>query len=84
MSCGFDVSSLDIVSWRVWEEEETDSEDDTPEELNADWDSVSTGVGSVRGRVDDTRCEQDTDGDTELVTGDQGTSNFLGALRTVS
>lgn len=39
-SSGLDVSSLDVVSWGIWQEEETDSQDKTPGELDADRDSV--------------------------------------------
>jgi hypothetical protein len=49
-----------------------------PEELDTDGDSVGSGIGSVLGGVDDTGCEEETDGDAELVAGDDGTSDLSG------
>ena len=70
ISCSLEVTLLDIVSRRVWEEEETTAEDDSPCKLNGDGDSVCASIGAVLGSVDDDRGEQDTDGDAELVSGD--------------
>lgn len=77
---GFDVSSLDEVSWRVWQEHETASEDDSPSELDSDWDSVGTSVGSVLCSIDHARSEQQTDGNAELISCNQGTTDFLWTL----
>jgi hypothetical protein len=44
--------------------------------LDAHWDSVGTSVHPVLGGVDDTVGDQDTDGDTELVSGYDGASDL--------
>jgi len=44
--------------------------------LDTDWDSVGTSIHPVLGRIDDTVGDQDTDGDTELVSGYDGTSDL--------
>ena len=31
---------LDEVTWRIWEEEKTNTEDESPEKLNSNWDTV--------------------------------------------
>ena len=73
------VLTLDKVSGRLGEHEETESEDGTPSELETDGDSVSTVVGPVLGEVDDDRGDHDTDGDAELVSRDQSSSDLSGA-----
>jgi hypothetical protein len=44
--------------------------------LNTHWDSVGTSVHPVLSGVDDTVGNQDTDGDAELVSRYDGTSNL--------
>lgn len=75
----FDLTALDEVARRVGEEEETDSEDDSPGELDADGDLVGLHGVHVFGSVDDAGGEEQTDGDAELVTGDESTTDTLGA-----
>lgn len=74
------AATLDEVSGRVGEEEETTGEDDGPGELETDGDLVGLHAVEVLGSVDDTGSEEETDGDAELVTGDESTTNLLGAL----
>lgn len=69
-------SLLDEESRRVGKEEKTGTEDQGPSKLNCNGDSVRTSVSSVLGTVDDTRGEQESDGDGELVTRHNGTSNL--------
>lgn len=71
-----ELSLLDEETWRLWKEEETDGENDSPKELDADWDSVRSSIVAVLGGVDDAVGEQDTDGNAELVTSDEGTANL--------
>jgi len=52
------VALLDKVSGRLGEEEETDSKDDCPEELNGDRNPVRTRIGPVLGGVGDAGGEQ--------------------------
>ncbi|KAH3674048.1 hypothetical protein OGATHE_002028 [Ogataea polymorpha] len=67
----------DVVSRRFWEQDESDSKNDGPDELQSNRDSVGAGVVSVLGAVVNTGREQQSDGDEELVTGNDGTSDFL-------
>jgi hypothetical protein len=75
----FDLATLDKVSGRVGEEEETTSKDDSPGELDTDGDLVRLHGVELLSSVDDAGGEEETDGDTELVTGDESTTNTLGA-----
>ncbi len=79
--CLFEVSALDVVTWGIWESEETSSKNDSPSKLNGDWDTVLSGVVDVLCDVDEDRGEEDTDGNAELVTCDQGTTNSLWSLQ---
>lgn len=76
----FDSALLDEVSGGVGEEEETTTKDDSPGELNTNGDLVRLHAVVLLGTVDDTGGEEETDGDTELVTGDESTTDLLGAL----
>jgi hypothetical protein len=71
-----DPALLNIPSGRFGQEEESDTEDQCPQELDSHWDSVGTSVHPILGGVDDTIGNQDTDGDTELVAGYDGTANL--------
>ena len=75
-SGGIDSASLDVPTRRLGKEEETRSENQGPEELDTDWDSVRARVESVLAGVDDTVGQEDTDGDAELVARDDGTSDL--------
>jgi len=79
ITSSLDAASLDKVSWRVWEEEDSGCENDTPCELNSDGNSVRARVGTVLGEVVDDGCQHDTNGDAELVARDEGTTDFSGA-----
>jgi len=72
----FESTLLDEVSRGVWEEEETDTENESPGKLNGDGDSVGTSVLALFGGVNDDGSQHDTDGDTELVTSNESTSNL--------
>lgn len=79
--CGLlEVSTLDEVSWGIGEEDQTNTEDEAPCELDGDRDAVCSSVGSLLGSVDNDCCEKDTDGDAKLVSSNERTSNLLGAL----
>jgi hypothetical protein len=67
---------FDVPSRRFGEEGDTTAEDECPEELNSDGDSVRSRVRSVLGGVADTRGEKQSDGDGELVSRDNGTSDL--------
>lgn len=72
------VTLLDPVSGRLGEEEETEEEDESGHELDADGDSVRARVASALGGVGDARGDEETDGDHELVSTDHGSSDLSG------
>lgn len=49
-----ELALLDKVSWRLGEDEETNGQNDSPEELDSDWDSVRAGIVAILSCVDDT------------------------------
>jgi len=71
-----EVAALDKVSWRFGEEEEAGREDQSPGQLDGDGNAVGAGVVAVLGAIVDTRGEKDTDGDAELVSGHDRTTNL--------
>lgn len=78
-----EVTLLDEVAGRVGETHETTGEDDSPDKLDGDGNTVSTSILPVLSSVDDARSKHETDGDAELVTGDQGTTDLARALQTL-
>jgi len=78
MGSFLEVALLNVVTRRLGEEEETTSKNKSPEHLDGNWDSVRASVHSVLGGIVDARSKQDTDGDAELVTRYNGTTNLLG------
>jgi hypothetical protein len=75
----FNVTTLDEVTRRVGEEEETTTENDTEDELDGDGNAVRASVGDVLGTVVDARGQQETNGNAELVTGNESTSDLARA-----
>ncbi|KFZ18290.1 hypothetical protein V502_04170 [Pseudogymnoascus sp. VKM F-4520 (FW-2644)] len=73
-----ELALLDEETGRLGQEEETSREDDGPQELHGDGDTVGSGIIAALGGVDDAVGEEDTDGDAELVTGHEGTADLLG------
>jgi len=63
-----ELSLLDPVTRGLWQKSETNSEDNSPQELDGDWDPVGSGIATVLGGVDDAVGEQDTNGNAELVS----------------
>lgn len=76
----FDTAALDEVTGGVGQEEETTTKDQSPGELNGDRDAVLASVTTVLGSVADNGGKHDTEGDTELVTSDESTTDLAGAL----
>ncbi|KAG7698243.1 hypothetical protein KL915_001960 [Ogataea haglerorum] len=72
-----ELAPEDKVSWRFWEQEQSNSEDDGPEQLQRNRDSVGARVVSVLSAVVDTGRDEQSDGDEELVARNNGTSDFL-------
>lgn len=79
-SSSVDSASLDKVSRRVGKEHKTTAKDNSPDELKTDGDAVG-GLGlELLGAVDDTGGEEETDGDAELISGNEGTTDLARAL----
>ena len=78
-SSGFVELTLDNeVSWRLWEHEETSGEDDSWDQLDGHWDAVGAAVEAVLGSIVDARRNHQTEGDGELVTGNNRATNLAG------
>lgn len=75
-----ELALLDEITRRVGEEEKAAAEDDGPDELDSDRDAVVGGAGVILGGINHARGQHDTNGNAELVTGNQGTTNLAGAL----
>jgi hypothetical protein len=69
---------LDPVTRRLREQEETNAKNQSPQELDGNGNAVGASVEAVLGSIVDAGGEQDTDGDGELVTGHDGTTESLG------
>jgi hypothetical protein len=69
----------DEVSGGFWEEEESSCEDDGWDELDGDRDAVRAGIQSVLGGIVDAGGNHKTQGDGELITSDNGTTNLAGS-----
>lgn len=80
VGCAVETANLDEVTWGIWQEHQATSEDDTPEELDGDGDTVGSSIWAALGGVGHAGSEQETDGDAELVTSNEGTTNLSGAL----
>lgn len=74
-----ELSFLDEVTGRLWEEEETNGQDQGPGELKSDGDAVRAAVLAVLGAVVDARGKEKTDCDAELVSRDQGAADLAGS-----
>ena len=48
--------------------------------MDADWNAVGIGVADLLGAVDDARGKQQTNGDAELVSGDESATDLARAL----
>jgi len=74
-----DVTTLDEVTRRVGKEEETTTENNTEDELDADGNAVRASVVDVLGTIVNACSQQETDSDAELVTGNESTSDLARA-----
>jgi len=64
---------------RFGKDEESSSENGSPDELKSDRDLVASSVVDILGTVDDDSSDQKTDGDHPLVTSDETSSNGFGS-----
>lgn len=74
----FESTLLDVETRGFGEEKQTASEDDGPQELDGNRDTVGTAVVTVLCGIHDAVGKQDTNGDAELVSGDERTTNLSG------
>lgn len=74
-----ELALLDPVTGRLGQQSKTDGENDSPEELDSDRDTVGASVAAVLGSVNNAVGEQNTDGNAELVASNDGTANLLGS-----
>lgn len=63
-----ELALLDPVTGRLGKQSKTGSKDDSPEELNSDWDTVRASIAALLCSVDNAVGEQDTNGNAELVS----------------
>merc|ERR1712137_617170 len=75
----FGLAALDEVTRRVGKASNTTTEDKTPGKLDTDGDAVLASVTTTLDAVVDTGGKQETNGNAELVTGDERTTDLLGA-----
>ena len=61
------LALLHVVTRRLGQESKTNREDDSPEKLNSDGDTVGASVAAVLCGVYDAVGEQDANGNAELV-----------------
>jgi hypothetical protein len=73
-----ELALLDEITRRFREKSKTCGENDSPEELNSDRDTVRAGIATVLSGIGDASRKQDTDGDAELVTSNDSTTDLLG------
>ena len=79
IASSLNVTTLDEVARRVGKEEETTSKDNTEDELDTDGDAVRGSAFDVLGTVVDARGQQETNGNAELVTSNESTSDLARA-----
>lgn len=68
----------DEETGRLGKQEQTGTENQSPQHLDADRDAVGAGVGTFLGGVVNARGQHQTDGNAELVAGDNGTTDLAG------
>ena len=74
-----ELSLDDEVSWGFWEDEEPSRENDGRDELDGDRDAVGARIQSVLGRVVDARGNHEPNGDGELISSNNGTTDLAGS-----
>jgi hypothetical protein len=72
-------AALDEVTRRVGKAGDATTQDKTPGELETNGNAVLASVTAVLYAVVDAGSEQETNGNAELVSGDERTTNLLGA-----
>ena len=74
--CSFGLfASLDTVPRCFGQDQHSSDEDETPSELDGNWDTVRASVITILGRVVDDGSNEETDSNGKLVASDNCTSN---------
>lgn len=68
---------LDKVARRLWQNSEASTENQSPEELDRNRDTVRSSIETLLRGVDDTVREEDANGDAELVARNERTTDLL-------
>jgi hypothetical protein len=76
----FNASLLDVVTRRVGKEEQAATKNESPGELQSNRDTIGSGRVEILSSVDNAGGEQKTNGNTELVSGDERTADLAWAL----
>jgi hypothetical protein len=71
-----ELSLDDEVSWGFWEDEESSREDDGRDELDGDRDTIGARIQSVLGGVVDAGSNHEPNGDGELISSNNGTTDL--------
>lgn len=74
-SCSLELTVVPIMSGRFWEKEDTDTEHQCPDISNAHGDAVRTGILHLLGAEINAVCSENADGDEQLITGDDCSSD---------
>lgn len=75
-----DTALLDKVTRRVRQEQKTGTENNGPDVLNANGNTIGSSILAVLGSVDDARRQHETNGNAELVASNESSSDCLGTL----
>lgn len=70
---------LDEETGSLGQNDHSGDQNDGPGELNSDGDTVAAGIRAVLGAIVDNGSQQQADGDGQLVSTDNGTTDPLGS-----
>lgn len=79
-----ELAALDKVTGRVGQEDDAETENGSPDKLQTDGQTVGVGRVPRGGLVGNASSNEQTNGDAELVAGDEGTTDLAGALQKYS
>jgi hypothetical protein len=65
--CVLELALFDKVTRAFWEEKEAGSENDCPEKLDGNGNAVGASVDSILSRVNHDVCEENSNGNAEIV-----------------
>ena len=71
------LTFLHKVTWRLRKEEQACTNNDSPQKLNSNGDSIRACVESVLSCIHDAVGKKDADGDAKLIAGDQSATDCL-------